>query len=129
MTSSRRRRNGRSDLVLDTHDLLRSAGAMREVRTIASAPPDLGIAVIGVPEGSPLKLDLRLEAVVEGVLVTGTASATLQGECVRCLAQLRGAGNNPAGRFRMFDLGAGGCRRQERLPAVEPRTEAGVGST
>ncbi|MDN5761179.1 MAG: DUF177 domain-containing protein [Microlunatus sp.] len=61
---------------------------MREVRTIASAPPDLGIAVIGVPEGSPLKLDLRLEAVVEGVLVTGTASATLQGECVRCLTQL-----------------------------------------
>jgi len=28
---------------------------------------------------------MRLEAVVEGVLVTGTAHAELEGECVRCL--------------------------------------------
>ena len=49
------------------------------------APADLGIEVLQVPEGSPVELDLRLEAVMEGVLVTGTAHATLDGECVRCL--------------------------------------------
>ena len=43
------------------------------------------IEVIGVPEGVPLELDLRLEAVMEGVLVTGVAEAALEGECVRCL--------------------------------------------
>lgn len=75
----------RSGLVLDTHDLVRRAGEMREVRTTVTAPSDLGIAVIGVPEGAPIELDLRLEAVVEGVLVTGTAYAPLTGECVRCL--------------------------------------------
>jgi uncharacterized protein len=53
-------------------------------RTV-QAPADLGIEVLGVPEGSPVELDLRLEAVMEGVLVTGTAHAALEGECARCL--------------------------------------------
>jgi uncharacterized protein len=54
------------------------------VRTVP-APTELGIEVLRVPEGSPVELDLRLEAVMEGVLLTGTATATLEGECVRCL--------------------------------------------
>lgn len=50
------------------------------------APPDLGVGgVVGVPEGADIELDLRLEAVMEGVLVSGTARATLAGVCVRCL--------------------------------------------
>lgn len=61
---------------------------MREVRTSVDAPADLGIAVIGVPPESPIELDLRLESVVEGVLVTGTAAVALQGECVRCLEEV-----------------------------------------
>jgi uncharacterized protein len=55
------------------------------VRLSVPAPADLGIEVLRVPEGSPVDLDLRLEAVMEGVLVTGSASAELTGECVRCL--------------------------------------------
>ena len=50
-----------------------------------AAPADLGIEVLQVTEGSPVELDLRLEAVMEGVLVTGTAHASLAGECARCL--------------------------------------------
>lgn len=42
----------------------------------------------GVPKGSEIRLDLRLESVVEGVLVSGTARATVAGECVRCLDPL-----------------------------------------
>ena len=75
----------RSGLVLDTHDLGRRAGAMKQILTSVDAPADLGIAVIGVPAGSPIELDLRLESVVEGVLVTGVADVEVQGECVRCL--------------------------------------------
>jgi len=52
------------------------------------APADLGIEVLRVPEGSQVELDLRLEAVMEGVLVTGTARAALEGECVRCLGPI-----------------------------------------
>jgi uncharacterized protein len=61
---------------------------MREMTRTVPAPPDLGIEVLGVAEGAPVELDLRLEAVMEGVLVTGTARATLTGECARCLEPL-----------------------------------------
>ena len=71
--------------MLDTRELGRRPGSQREVSRTVPAPADLGIEVLHVPEGSPVELDLRLEAVMEGVLVTGTAQASLTGECVRCL--------------------------------------------
>jgi len=74
--------------VIDTHELTRRAGSQREVTFTAPAPADLGIDVIGVPEGDPIQFDLRLESVVEGVLVTGTASGRLVGECARCLVDI-----------------------------------------
>ena len=74
--------------MLDTRELGRRPGSERRVTRTAEAPADLGIEVLRVPEGSPVDLDLRLEAVVEGVLVTGTADALLTGECVRCLEEI-----------------------------------------
>lgn len=71
--------------MLDTRELGRRPGAQREVTRDVPAPAELGIEVLHVPEGKPVHLDLRLEAVMEGVLVTGTAEAKLEGECVRCL--------------------------------------------
>ena len=78
----------RAPLVLDTRELGRRPGSQREVSPTVPAPADLGIEVLRVPEGSPVDLDLRLEAVMEGVLVSGTAAADLEGECVRCLEQI-----------------------------------------
>ncbi|MCI2240211.1 DUF177 domain-containing protein [Paenibacillus sp. TRM 82003] len=75
-------------LVLSTHELGRRPGTMRTLRRTVPAPADLGIAVIGVPEGSDLELDLRLEAVMEGVLVSGTVRGRAVGECVRCLTEV-----------------------------------------
>jgi uncharacterized protein len=75
----------RAPLVLDTRELGRRPGSQREVSRSVPAPADLGIEVLGVPQGSPVVLDLRTEAVMEGVLVTGTARAALEGECARCL--------------------------------------------
>lgn len=71
--------------MIDTRELSRRPGSQREVTRTVPAPADLGIEVLAVPEGSPVELDLRLEAVVEGVLVTGTARTRLAGDCVRCL--------------------------------------------
>jgi uncharacterized protein len=71
--------------VLDTRELGRRPGSQREVSRTVPAPADLGIEVLGVPEGTQVELDLRLEAVMEGVLVTGTATAAVAGECARCL--------------------------------------------
>lgn len=75
----------RSPLVLDTLELGRRPGSMRRVQRTVAAPADLGTEVIGVREGSDVELDLRLEAVMEGVLVSGTARSKASGECVRCL--------------------------------------------
>jgi uncharacterized protein len=75
----------RAPLVLDTRELGRRPGSQRHVERTVPAPADLGIEVLRVPEESPVELDLRLEAVMEGVLVTGTAHASLEGECARCL--------------------------------------------
>ena len=76
----------RDPFVLDTRELGRRPGSMREVRFSAPAPEGLGIEdLIGVPLGADLELDLRLESVMEGVLVTGSVTAPVSGECGRCL--------------------------------------------
>lgn len=75
--------------MLDTRELGRRPGSQRQVSLTVPAPADLGIEVLSVPEGAPVELDLRLEAVMEGVLITGSAAATLEGECVRCLEPIR----------------------------------------
>jgi uncharacterized protein len=75
----------RAPLVLDTRELGRRPGSQRQISLTAEAPAELGIEILSVPEGSPVDIDLRLEAVMEGVLVTGTAEAELEGECSRCL--------------------------------------------
>jgi uncharacterized protein len=75
----------RAPLVLDTTKLPRSPGAMRVVERTVPAPDDLGVALIQVPPGAELRLALRMESVSEGVLVSGTVSGPLRGECGRCL--------------------------------------------
>jgi uncharacterized protein len=75
----------RQPLVLDTRELGRRPGAMRRVRTSVTAPEDLGRPLAAVAAGSELLLDLRLESVMEGVLVSGTVGAVMGGECGRCL--------------------------------------------
>ncbi len=75
----------RAPLVLDTRDLPRRPGAMRTIKRTVPAPEDLGLVLISVPTGADLHLDLRLESVTEGVLVSGTVSAQVVGECGRCL--------------------------------------------
>lgn len=78
----------RVPLVLSVHELSRRPGTSRAVARSVPAPADLGIELLGVPEGSPIDLDLRLESVMEGVLVSGTAHARVVGECARCLQGL-----------------------------------------
>jgi uncharacterized protein len=77
-----------SPWVFSTRELGRRAGVMRTFHRDVPAPPDdrrIGLDVIGVPAGATISLDVRLESVSEGVYVSGTVSAPLDGECVRCL--------------------------------------------
>ena len=58
---------------------------MRRLALKVPAPAQIGVGLIAVPDGAELDLDLRLESVMEGVLVTGRARVPLSGECGRCL--------------------------------------------
>ncbi len=63
---------------------------MRALRRTVPAPAGFGIVdLIGVPIGADVELDLRLESVVEGVLVSGSVTAPVEGECGRCLDPVR----------------------------------------
>ncbi|QHT58315.1 DUF177 domain-containing protein [Cellulomonas sp. H30R-01] len=78
----------RSPFVLDTHELGRRPGSTRTVQLTVGAPEDLGTDVIGIRPGTDIELDLRLEAVMEGVLVSGSVRGRAVGECVRCLEEV-----------------------------------------
>lgn len=77
--------------VLDTRTLGRRAGSMREVRRTVVAKARIGLDLIAIEVGAEIELDLRLESVSEGVLVTGTMRADTVGECSRCLEPFDGA--------------------------------------
>ena len=71
--------------LIDTRELIRRPGEMRESTIEIITPYAIGIEVIGIPTGSQLLIDLRLESVIEGVLATATVEANAVGECARCL--------------------------------------------
>lgn len=63
---------------------------MTTVNETVPNPSRIGLELIGVEKDAPLDLDLRIESVSEGVLVTGTVGAPTSGECARCLTPITG---------------------------------------
>jgi uncharacterized protein len=63
---------------------------MMTVSETVPSPVRIGLDLIAIDEGAPLDLDLRIESVSEGVLVSGTMSAPTTGECARCLTPITG---------------------------------------
>ncbi|MDQ4038027.1 MAG: DUF177 domain-containing protein [Actinomycetota bacterium] len=83
------RNQPRSPFVVDIRELGRRPGSLLPVHRTVTAPQGVGVDVIGVQAGDELVLDLRMESVVEGVLVSGTVSGPVVGECSRCLDPIR----------------------------------------
>ncbi|WP_270241077.1 YceD family protein [Kocuria marina] len=74
-----------SALTFNVRDLEHRPGTMETLDVEAPAPKDFGTALIGSPEGAPMDLQLRLESVHDGILVSGTVIVSVHGECSRCL--------------------------------------------
>jgi uncharacterized protein len=70
---------------VDLRELGRRAGSMQEIERSLPAPADWRVELIGVPEGAEVRLRLRLESVMEGVLVSGEVDVPVAGSCARCL--------------------------------------------
>jgi uncharacterized protein len=82
---SAKRRLPDAGFVLDARSLGRRPGTMRELRRTVTTENRIGLDLIAVPVGAQVELDLQLQAVSEGVLVTGAVTAPIEGECSRCL--------------------------------------------
>lgn len=66
-------------------ELSHRPGTMETLDEVVPAPKDFGNALIGAEEGTDIDLNVRLESVVDGILVSGVASVDVHGECSRCL--------------------------------------------
>jgi len=73
---------------VDVRDIINRPGAMHERNIDIVVPNDLGEALVAVRAGSTLEVDLRLEAIHEGILVTADVAGKSQGECGRCLIDI-----------------------------------------
>lgn len=79
-----------SSLRFDISRLGRRPGSMFTIVDTVPSPSRIGLDLVAIAPGAPLDLELRLESVSEGVLVTGTLHAPTTGECARCLTELTG---------------------------------------
>ena len=79
-----------SPMAVDITRLGRRPGAMVTLRDTVPSPSRIGLDMIAIERGAPLELDLRVESVSEGVLVTGTVAGPTVGECARCLTEVSG---------------------------------------
>lgn len=79
--------------VLDVRAFGRRPGTSAQVHRTIAAPERIGGDLLGIEAGEEIDLDLQVQAVSEGVLVTGTVSADTAGQCARCLGDVSGAVN------------------------------------
>lgn len=79
-----------SPLRIDVARLGRRPGSLETLVETVSSPSRIGLDLVAIDQGTPLDLDLQLQSVSEGVLVTGTVSAPTTGECSRCLGPVTG---------------------------------------
>ncbi|KAA1251684.1 DUF177 domain-containing protein [Mycobacterium simiae] len=84
------RRHLTAPMAIDIARLGRRPGAMFTVRETVDSPWRIGLELIAIERGAPLDLNVRVESVSEGALVTGTVAAPTSGECSRCLTPISG---------------------------------------
>ncbi|MDI2097689.1 YceD family protein [Ruicaihuangia caeni] len=77
-----------SPYILDVYELMHRPGQMRERELSFPAPEQLGEGMISVKPGVPLDIDVRLEGLHEGILVSGDIRSSATGVCVRCLIDI-----------------------------------------
>ena len=79
----------RSPFIADIVALRRHQGH-REHLAVRAPLTGLRVTASEIPRDEPVDLELQLEAVEGGIVVTGTARARWAGECRRCLQPVDG---------------------------------------
>jgi DUF177 domain-containing protein len=71
---------------IDVRDLIGRPGASREEPVVGTVE-GLATELARVPEDAPIRADLLLESVVEGILVSGNVGGRWSLRCARCLVE------------------------------------------
>jgi uncharacterized protein len=79
----------RGPLVVGVAVLRKHPGSRRRVK-VSSPIAELEVTDSKVPAGAEVEVDVVLESVLGGVVVSGTVSADWEGECRRCLEMATG---------------------------------------
>lgn len=116
-------RENSSPLTIGVRDLEHRPGTMRRLEEVVPAPENFGNALIGAPAGSDIDLDLRLESVHDGILVSGTAAVAIHGECSRCLDPIDYDLDVDVQELYVFDPAAGGGEESEDDQMYEVQDE------
>ncbi len=77
-----------SPFVVPVRDISRAPGEMREHEISLALAERWGEGIVAVQEGTTIDIELRLESVHEGILVTGNAATRYDGMCGRCLIEV-----------------------------------------
>ena len=70
------------------HDLMHRPGEQREKELDIVVPEKMGEGLVAVQKGTAMHLNVRLESVHEGILVSVDVDTEAAGECGRCLEPL-----------------------------------------
>ncbi len=76
---------GSKVFLFNTHELPRRAGEMKEYQVDLEILEPVGVPLVAVPAGDVIEVDMRLESVAEGILLSADIYAIAKGECIRCL--------------------------------------------
>ena len=75
--------------IIDVAEVLRGDGMPVTVTQSGPSPSRIGPAMIAIQEGENVDVEATVIPLGSGVMVDATATATLTGQCVRCLKTLR----------------------------------------
>jgi uncharacterized protein len=103
---------------VDVRDLLEEPGASRRV-SLQETFEDMGTELARVPASDPVRIDVLLESVVEGILVSGPLSGRVAYRCARCLKDFSGDFRHEV--RELFAADDGGD--DDRYPVAEGRID------
>jgi len=77
-------------LVVPVAELCRHPASRRRVTTVAAVAETVRVGDARLEAGTPVEVDVELESLSDGIVVTGVLRSAWRGECRRCLGPAEG---------------------------------------
>lgn len=80
--------NALDKLRLDVRSIPRAAGTMRWLQATCESPSKIGLDLLAIQPQADVHIDVSVQSVEEGLLVSGSIEARVSGMCGRCLESI-----------------------------------------